>query len=74
MKMVKTVGSGLGSLNVKTNWRVESTIARSKQDIFKRTFFVQRIHSSTLFSLINLKSAIIFALNKYFHKDDSTFM
>jgi len=31
--MVKTVGNGLDSLNAKTNWRVESTIAWSKNGI-----------------------------------------
>lgn len=49
--MVKMVGNGFGSLNAKTNWRVESTIARSKQGILKRTLLVQHIHSSTSFSL-----------------------
>ncbi|MBW4190488.1 hypothetical protein JW316_23270, partial [Enterobacter kobei] len=67
LKMVKTVGSGFGSVNVKTNWRVESTIARSKQGILMRKLLVQHIHSSTSFSLIKLKSANILALNKYFH-------
>lgn len=62
--MVKTVDNGFGSLNAKTNWHVESTTARSKQGIFKRMVLVQHIHSSSLFSLKKLKSAIIFALNK----------
>ena len=34
--MVKIVGNGFGSLNAKTNWRVESTIAESKNGILTR--------------------------------------
>lgn len=66
--MVKTVGNGFGSLNTKTNWRVESIIARSKQGIFMRTLLVQHIHWSTSFSLIKLKSAIIFDFNYGYKK------
>lgn len=72
MKIFKTVGNGSGSLIAKTNWRTGSTFAASKRDMFSLIIFEQKIHSSTLFSQINLKSAFIFSLNKklFLYMDD----
>ncbi|CAH3290867.1 hypothetical protein AI2697V1_1775 [Enterobacter cloacae] len=38
--MVKTIGNGFVSLNTNTNWRVESTIAMSKNGLPKIYFIL----------------------------------
>ncbi len=56
--MVKTVGNGLDSLNAKTNWRVESTIAWSKK---------WHTNHSVTFTTSPMKQVIFFKINEIFN-------